>query len=92
MCDIISSNNRIIKERFWVTDVSDSTRFSDILTQNSSSVYQDHPVKASVGLKQPEREPSNWSTVLLTQKVDLIRAQGGNYVRFTVTDKEGLAT
>lgn len=90
MCDIIGGNNRVIKERFWVTDVSDDTRFSDVYSEHSPDNFKDSPVKACIGLKKPEHEPGNWCNVSLAQSISLISVQGGNYVRFIIVDKPGI--
>ena len=92
MSDFIGENNRILKQRTWLTDVEPTAKFADVFNANVPTEYADCPVSVLLGYKKPDSEPGNWCGALLTQSVSLLQAQGGNYVRFQVRDRKGFYT
>ena len=80
MCDILRGEECVIGIH-WETDWSQSSSFKDVFLSVAPDIVKDCAVQIKVGSKLPNKEPGQWVSVRLDQKVKLISLQGGNFVR-----------
>ena len=74
----------------WMTELPRDTLFQELFELVAPVNIRDAPVTCKIGHKQPQRDASQFVSVLLTQKVQLVELQGGNCVRFEVKKVEGI--
>ena len=56
MSDFIGENNRILKQRTWLTDVEPTAKFADVFNANVPTEYADCPVSVLLGYKKPDSD------------------------------------
>ena len=90
MCEILRGGESIVSMQ-WMTKLPRDTLFQDLFELIAPVSVRESPVTCKIGHKQPQRDASQFVSVLLTQEVQLVELQGGNCVRFEVKQVEGIS-